>query len=73
MYIHWNKIHGFHDIHNQFQSLHDFVYGVIGGLSSPNHHRAMSNRVMGESALKLADHNSDTLIHEVVQVGDVAC
>ena len=73
MYIHWNKIHGFHDIHNQFQSLHDLVCGVIGGLSSTNHDWAMSNGIMGKSALKLSDHKGNPLIHEFVQVGGVAC
>ena len=69
VYIHWNKLHSFHHIHNQFQSLHDFINRIIRGLPPANHHWAMSHRVMGQSALELADDKSNALIHEIVQIG----
>ena len=69
MYINWNKLHGFHYIHNEFQSLHHFVHRIIRGLPPANHHWAISHRVMGESTLKLPDDKSDALIHQIVQIG----
>ena len=73
VYINRNKLHGFHDIHNEFQSLHDFVHRIIGGLPPANHHWAISHRAMRQSALELPDDKSNALIHQIVQVGGAAC
>ena len=71
MYINDYKIHRCHNIHNQVQSFHDFVDGVIGPLSSSNHHRALSQRTSGDPVFKLVNDKSNALVHEVVQIGRV--
>ena len=67
-YIHDNKIHGVHDFVNQIQSCHDFVHGVVGGLSLANHDRALTYRMILEPSIKLIDDEGYALIHESVQV-----
>ena len=68
VYIHDNKIHGIHDFVNQIQSRHDFIHGVVGGLSSANHHRALTYRMLFKPSIKLVNHEGYSLIHKIVQV-----
>ena len=68
LYIHDNKIHGIHDFVNQIQSRHDFIHGVVGGLSSANHHRALTYRMLFKPSIKLVNHEGYSLIHKIVQV-----
>ena len=67
-YIHDNKIHGIHDFVNQIQSRHDFIHGVVGGLSSANHNRALTYRMLFKPSIKLVNDKGYSLIHKIVQV-----
>ena len=68
VYIHDNKIHGIHDFVNQIQSRHDFIHGVVGGLSSANHHRTLTYRMLFKPSIKLVNDEGYSLIHKIVQV-----
>ena len=68
MYIYDNKIHGFHDIMNQIESLHHFVYGIVRRLSPANHDGALTQRTIPELMLELVNHKGNPLIHQFVQV-----
>ena len=67
-YIYDNKIHGVHDFVYQIQSRHDFIHGVIGGLSLANHHRALTYRMLFKPSIKLVNDEGYSLIHKFVQV-----
>ena len=67
-YINDNKIHGIHDIVNQVQSVHYFVYGVIGGLSLANHNRTLTHRMLFKPSIKLINDERDPLVHQSIQV-----
>ena len=69
MYIDYNKIHGSHSVHNQVQSLHDFVQGIVGTLSPANHDGALTNGTRGNLMLEPVNDECDTLIHDFVQIG----
>ena len=71
MNINYNKIHGCHHFHHQVQTLHDFIDCVVGPLSSADHHRALSYRAVRDPIFKLVDHEGNTLIHQVIQIGRV--
>ena len=67
-HIHDNKIHGVHDFVNQIQSRHDFVHGVVRGLSLANHNRALTYRMLLKPSIKLVNDEGYSLVHEFVQV-----
>ena len=69
MYIDHNKIHGCHDIHNQIQSLHHFVQGIIGSLSPANHHGALTQGTFGYLTLEAVNDKGNPLVHDFVQIG----
>ena len=69
MYVNHNKIHGCHDIHNQIQSLHDFVQGIIGSLSPANHHRTLTQGTLGDLTLEAVNDERNALVHHLVQIG----
>ena len=73
MYIHNNKMHGSHGVHNQIQSLHHFVQGIIGALSSANHHRAFTHGTIGELIFEPVNDKRNALIHHPVQIGRDPC
>ena len=67
-YIHDNKIHGVHDFVNQIQSHHDFIHGVVRGLSLANHDRALTYRMILKPSIKLINDKRYSLIHQAIQV-----
>ena len=69
MYIHDNKMHGSHGIHNQIESLHHFVQGIIGALSPANHDRAFTHGTLGELMFEPVNDERNPLIHHLVQIG----
>ena len=69
MYIDYNKIHGFHDIHDQVQAFHDFVNSIIGGLPPSNHDRAFSNGTLGDPMFELVNDKRNAFVHQVVEIG----
>ena len=68
VYIHDNKIHGIHDLVYQIQSVHHFVYGVIGGLSLADHNRTLTRRTVRKPMLELVNHKRNPLVHQSIQV-----
>ena len=71
MYVNDNKLHGFHNIHDQIQAFHDFVDRIVGSLPPANQHWALSNEGIGQFALEFAYHKGDALIHQAVYVGGI--
>ena len=69
MYIDHNKIHGSHGIHDQIQSLHHFVQGIIGALSSTNHDGALTQGTLGNLMLEPVNDERNALVHHLVQIG----
>ena len=69
MYVNDNKIHGWHDIHDQVQAFHDFVNSIIGGLPPANHDGALSNGTLGDLMLEPVNDKRNTLVHQVVEIG----
>ena len=69
MYVNHNKIHGCHDIHNQVQSLHTFVQGIIGSLSPANHDGALTQGTFGDLTLEAVNDERNALVHHLVQIG----
>ena len=70
MYVINNKFHGSHGIHDQIQSLHDFVQGIVGGLSPANHHGALTNGTLGDLTLvEAVNDKGNALVHHLVQIG----
>ena len=68
MYVNHHKIHGFHDIHDQVQSLHNFIHRIVSGLPPSNHDRALTQGTLGDPMLELVDDKRNALVHQVVQV-----
>ena len=73
MYIHDNKMHGSHGIHDQIESLHDFVQGIIGALSPANHDGAFTHGTVGELMFEPVNGKSNALVHHPVQIGRDPC
>ena len=70
MYVNDNKIHGSHGIHDQIQSLHHFVQGIVGGLSPANHHGALTNGTLGDLTLvEAVNDKGNAFVHHLVQIG----
>ena len=69
MYIDHNKIHVCHDIHNQIQSLRDFVQGIVSGLPPANHHGALTQGTFGDLTLEAVNDKGNALVHHLVQIG----
>ena len=69
MNVNDNKIHGSHGIHNQIQSLHDFVQGIIGSLSPTNHDGELAQGTLGDLMLEAVNDERNPLVHHPVQVG----
>ena len=63
MYVNNNKIHGIHGIHDQIQSLHDFINSIIGGLPPTNHDGALTNGTLGDPMFELVNDKRNALIH----------
>ena len=68
MYVNDNKIHGSHGIHDQVESLHHFVQGIVAALSPANHDGALTHGTIGELMYEPVNDKSNALIHESVQV-----
>ena len=68
MNINENKIHGFHYMVNQIKSLHDFIQGIIGALSSTNHNGALTHGSLGDPIFELINQKGNALVHHIVQV-----
>ena len=73
MYIDDNKIHGSHGIHDQIQSFHDFVQGIIGTLPPANHDGALTNGTHGDLMYEPVNDESNPLVHHLVQIGRDTC
>ena len=69
MYIDHNKIHGSHGIHDQIQSFHDFVQGIIGTPPPANHDGALTQGTLGDLMFEPVNDESNPLIHHLVQIG----
>ena len=69
LYINDNKIHGIHHFMNQIQSRHDFVYGIVRGLSPANHDGALTQGCLGNPMGELPNDKGNTLIHQPIQIG----
>ena len=69
MYVNDNKIHGCHDIHNQVQSLHHFVQGIVSSLPPTNHDGALTQGTLGNLALEAVNDKGDPLVHYLVEIG----
>ena len=61
-------MHGSHGVHDQIESLHDFVQGIIGALSPANHDRAFTHGTLGELMFEPVNDEGNPLIHHLVQV-----
>ena len=73
IYINDNKIHGSHGIHDQIQSLHHFVQGIIRTLSPTNHDGALTQRTLGDLMLEAVNDERNALVHHLVQIGRDTC
>ena len=73
MYIDHNKIHGTHGVHNQIQSLHHFIQGIIGTLPPANHHGALTQRTHGDLMDEPVNDKGNSLVHHLVQIGRDTC
>ena len=73
MNIQYNKSHGSHGIHNQIQSLHDFVQGIVGTLSLANHDGVLTYGTIGDLPLETVNDKGNPLIHHLVQIGRDTC
>ena len=69
MHINDNKIHGSHGVHNQIESLHHFVQGIIGALSPANHDGKLAQGTLGELMLEAVNDEGNPLVHHLVQIG----
>ena len=61
-------IHGFHDMVNQIESLHDFIQGIISAFSPTNHDGALTHGRLRDPIFELINEKSNALVHQVVQV-----
>ena len=73
MYVKDNKIHGSHGIHDQIESLHHFVQGIIGALPPANHDGALTNGTLGDLMYEPVNDKSNALVHHLVQIGRDPC
>ena len=69
MYIHDNKMHGSHGIHDQVESLHHFVQGIVAALSPANHDGAFTHGTIGELMFESVNDKGNALVHDFVQIG----
>ena len=69
MNVNDNKIHGSHGVHNQIQSLHDFVQGIVGSLSPANHDGELTQGTLGDLMLEAVNNKGNALVHHLVQIG----
>ena len=69
MNVNDNKIHGSHGVHNQIQSLHHFVQGIIGALSPTNHDGALTQGTLGDLMYEPVNDKRNALVHHLVQIG----
>ena len=68
MNIHENKIHGFHDMVNQIESLHDFIQSIVRGLSPTNHDGELTHGRLRDPIFEMINQKSNALVHHIVQV-----
>ena len=54
---------------NQIQSLHDFVYGIVRGLSPTNHDGTLTQGCVGDPICEMSDDKGNALIHQPIQIG----
>ena len=73
MYIDHNKIHGSHGVHDQVQSFHHFVQGIVGALPPANHDGALTQGTLGDLMYEPVNDESNALIHHLVQIGRDTC
>ena len=73
MYVHDNKIHGSHGVHNQIQSLHHFVQCIIGALSPANHDGKLTQGTIGNLMFEAVNDERNALVHHLVQIGRDPC
>ena len=73
MYIDHNRIHGSHGVHDQVQSLHDFVQGIVDALSPTNHDGALTQGTIGNLVYKAVNDKGNALIHDFVQIRRDPC
>ena len=73
MYVNDNKIHGSHGIHDQIQSFHDFVQGIVGTFPPANHDGALTQGTLGDLMFEAVNDKSNPLIHHFVQIGRDTC
>ena len=69
MYVNDNKIHGSHGVHNQIQSLHHFVQGIVRTLSPANHDGELTQGTLGDLMLEAVNDERNPLVHHLVQIG----
>ena len=69
MNIQHNKSHGSHGIHDQIQSLHHFVQGIVGALPPANHDEELTQGTIGDLMLEAVNDERNALIHHLVQIG----
>ena len=69
MYIDHNKSHMRYGIHNQVQSLHHFIQGIVGTLSPANHHGALTHGTLGDLMYEPVNDERNALVHHLVQIG----
>ena len=73
MYVNDNKMHGSHGVHDQIQSLHHFVQGIIGALSPANHDGALTQGTLGDLMNEPVNDERNALVHDLVQIGRDPC
>ena len=62
-------MHGSHGVHDQIQSLHHFVQGIVGALSPTNHDGELTQGTLGDPMLKAVNDERNALVHHLVQIG----
>ena len=63
MYVKDNKIHGFHNIVNQIESLHHFVHCIVSGFPPANHHGVLTHGTVRDPMFELVNDKRNALIH----------
>ena len=66
-------MHGSHGVHDQIQSLHHFVQGIVGALSPTNHDGELTQGTLGDPMLKAVNDERNALVHHLVQIGRDTC
>ena len=69
MYIDHNKSHMRYGIHNQVQSLHHFIQGIVRTLPPANHDGALTQGTIGNLMYKAVNDKRNALVHDLVQIG----